>query len=62
MNRSLYMKRRVRFVQDAYTLGQAKVTHIPGTENRADVLTKSLSTELYEKFRALILNVFSKLF
>ena len=55
--RSLYMKRRVRFAQDAVTVGECNVVHIDGTSNRADVLTKPLAAALYKQFRDLILNV-----
>ena len=41
----LYLARRIRFVQDAHLTGDIKLTKVPGTDNRADILTKVLSVK-----------------
>ena len=55
--RSLYMARRIRFVQDAVDRRAARIYAVKGEHNRADILTKLLSTRLFKQFRHMVLNV-----
>ena len=55
--RSLYMKKRVKFVADAQEVGEVKVTKIQSEDNRADILTKVLSGAIFVKMRDLIYNI-----
>ena len=41
--RSPYMKRRVRFIQEAQRLGEVVVTYVQSAANRADIITKPQS-------------------
>ena len=51
------MARRIRFVQDATRRKEAVPYHVPSELNRADILTKVLSTRLFKRMRHLILNI-----
>jgi hypothetical protein len=53
----MYMRKRVKFLQEAERWGEAAITKIRTDDNRADILTKMLSTKLYKKMRDTILNV-----
>ena len=55
--RSLYMKRRGAFVQEAQLMGEIDVVHVPGEDNRADILTKPLPFKVFAKHRDAIMNV-----
>jgi hypothetical protein len=55
--KSMYMKRRNVFVQEAQMNGEIDVVHIPGEDNRADILTKPLAYTLFAKHRDAIMNV-----
>ena len=55
--RSLYMRRRTRFVQDAEQLGAVAVTKIRSALNRADLLTKKLNAKTFKSLRDMMLNV-----
>ena len=55
--RSPYMKRRVRFIQEAQRLGEVVVTYVQLAANRADILTKSVTQKIYDALRDAILNV-----
>ena len=55
--RSPYMKRRTSFVQEAQISGEIDVVHIPGEENRANILTKALAYKIFAKHRDKIMNV-----
>ena len=51
--RSLYLKRRVSFVQEAQAAGSVSVLDIDTSINRADVLTKALKDIFYDMMRML---------
>ena len=51
------MARRIRFVQDATDRKDTKPYHISAEHNRADILTKILSSRLFKQFRHSILNI-----
>ena len=51
------MQKRIKFIQDAERWGETLVSKIRTDDNRADILTKMLSTKLYKKMRDTILNV-----
>ena len=55
--KGMYMRKRVKFLQEAERWGVAAITKIRTDDNRADILTKMLSTKLYKKMRDKILNV-----
>ena len=55
--KGMYMQKRIKFMQDAERWGETLVTKIRTDDNRADILTKMLSTKLYKKMRDKILNV-----
>ena len=55
--RSLYMRRRTRFVQDAEQLGAVAITKIRSALNRADLLTKKLNAKTFKSLRDMMLNV-----
>ena len=55
--RSLYMKRRVKFVQEAQKLGEVLVVYVQSAANRADILTKPVSAKIFDALRDAILNV-----
>ena len=49
--KGVYMRKRVKFLQDAERWGEASITKIRTDDNRADILTKMLSTKLHKKMR-----------
>ena len=53
----LYLKRRKKFIQEAVERGEADVVQIPSEDNKADILTKVLSTKVYRRLRDILLNV-----
>ena len=55
--RSPYMKRRVRFIQEAQRLGEVVVTYVQSAANHADILTKPVTQKIYDALRDAILNV-----
>jgi hypothetical protein len=55
--RSLYMKRRVKFVQEAQKLGEVLVVYVQSAANRADILTKPVSAKIFDALRDAVLNV-----
>ena len=57
--RSLYIKRRITFVQEAQALDleECSVQHIPSEQNRADILTKVLKMPLFGAMRAMLHNL-----
>ena len=55
--RSLYMKRRVSFIEQAQKAGRVRVVYIKSADNRSDILTKALEAKAFSKLRNLILNV-----
>ena len=55
--RSLYMKRRITFVQEAQALEECSVQHIRSEQNRADILTKVLKMPLFGAMRAMLHNL-----
>jgi hypothetical protein len=55
--RSLYMKRRVKFIQEAQRDEEVFVEHVPSELNKADILTKPLSTRPFSRIRDMILNI-----
>jgi hypothetical protein len=44
--KGMYMRKRVKFLQEAERWGEAAITKIRTDDNRADILTKMLSTKL----------------
>ena len=54
---SLYLARRATFMQWLGRDGKVRCKKIDGENNRADVLTKVLTTKVFEKLRHFILNV-----
>ena len=57
--RSLYMKRRITFVQEAQAFDECSVQYIPSAQNRADILTKVLKMPLFGAMRAMLHNITS---
>ena len=55
--RSLYMRRRVEFCLESQAQGHTLVTEIASADNRADLLTKALKTEVFQKLRGVLMNV-----
>ena len=55
--RSMYMRRRVKFVQEAEKLGLTITIKVRTEDNRADILTKMLSSKTYASMRDKIMNV-----
>jgi hypothetical protein len=55
--RSLYMKRRVKFIQEAQRLGEVVVVYVQSAFNRADILTKPVSQKIDDALRDAILDV-----
>jgi hypothetical protein len=55
--RSLYMKRRSAFIQEAQMQGEIDVGHIDTADNRSDILTKALAAKLFKRHRDTIMNV-----
>ena len=55
--RSLYMKRCVKFIQECQRIGEVVVIYVQSVANRADILTKLVSTKVFETRRDVILNV-----
>ena len=55
--RSMYMRRRVKFVQEAEKLGLTITIKVRTEDNRADILTKMLSSKTYARMRDKIMNV-----
>ena len=51
--RALYMKRRVKFVQEAQKLGEVLVVYVQSAANRADILTKPVSAKIFDARRDL---------
>ena len=51
------MRRRVKFVQEAEKLGLTLTIKVRTEENRADILTKMLSSKTYARMRDKIMNV-----
>lgn len=51
------MRRRVRFVQEAEKLGLTITIKVRTEDNRADILTKMLSSKTYARMRDKIMNV-----
>jgi hypothetical protein len=44
--KGMYMRKRVKFLQEAEKWGEAAITKIRTDDNRADILTKMLSTKV----------------
>eukprot|EP00966_Prymnesium_polylepis_P261053 6029983-Prymnesium_polylepis.1 len=55
--RSLYMKRRITFVQEAQALEECSVQHIPSEQNRAHILSEVLKMPLFGAMRAMLHNL-----
>ena len=55
--RSLYMKRRKSFVQEAQLAGETELTGISSANNRADILTKALDPKLFKRMRGWLMAV-----
>ena len=53
----MYMRRRVKFVQEAEKLGLTLTIKVRTEDNRADILTKMLSSKTYARMRDKIMNV-----
>ena len=53
-SRSKHIKIRYHYVQTCVQSGDVEAIHIPSTEQRADILTKSLGKEKFFYFRNLI--------
>ena len=51
------MRRRVKFVQEAEKLGLTLTIKVRTEDNRADILTKMLSSKTYARMRDKIMNV-----
>jgi hypothetical protein len=51
------MRRRVKFVQEAEKLGLTITIKVRTEDNRADILTKMLSSKTYARMRDKIMNV-----
>ena len=51
------MKQRVKFIQECQRIGEVVVVYVQSAANRADILTKPVSTEVFESLRGVILNV-----
>lgn len=54
--RSLYLRRRISFVQEAQMQGEIDVGHIPTADNWADILTKALASKLFARHRNTLMN------
>ena len=52
--RSKHIDIRYHFIRDCVERGEICIKHIPGEEQRADILTKALSTAKFEKIRKLL--------
>ena len=55
--RSLYMKRRVKFIQECQAAGEVIVVYVQSALNRADILTKPVTAKVYAGLRDAILNI-----
>ena len=56
--RSLYMKRRVKFIQECQAAGEVVVVYVQSALNRADILTKPVTAKVYAGLRRdAILNI-----
>jgi hypothetical protein len=54
--RSLYMRRRISFIQEAQIQSEVDVGHMPTDDNRADILTKALAFKIFARHRHTLLN------
>ena len=52
--RSKHIHRRFHFIRECVEKEQVEVEHIPGSEQRADILTKSLGRIKFKEMRDLI--------
>ena len=52
--RSKHIHRRFHFIRECVENDQVEVEHVPGTEQRADILTKSLGRVKFIEMRKLI--------
>lgn len=52
--RSKHIRRRFHFIRECVENEQVEVEHIPGSEQKADILTKSLGSIKFKEMRRLI--------
>ncbi|KAG7559183.1 Integrase catalytic core [Arabidopsis thaliana x Arabidopsis arenosa] len=52
--RSKYIHRRYHFIRECVELGQIEVMHVPGEEQKADILTKALGRIKFSEMREFI--------
>ena len=51
------MKRHVKFIQECQRVGEVVVVYLQSDANSANILTKPVSTKVFETLRDVILNV-----
>jgi len=52
--RSKHIHRRYHFIRECVENGQVEVEHVPGNEQKADILTKPLGRIKFKEMRSLI--------
>lgn len=52
--RSKHINVRYHFIRECLECGEICIKHVSGEEQRADILTKALSTARFEKMRKLL--------
>jgi hypothetical protein len=50
--RTKHIELDIHFVREQVALGRVRVLHVPTTQQFADVMTKGLSTPVFEEFRS----------
>ena len=59
-HRSRHVDRRFFKVRELEAMGIVEVHHVPTADNRADLLTKALPREAFERHRAALMDVHEK--
>ena len=54
--RALYMKRRVKYIQNNQDIGESLVQHVATDLNRADILTKAMGGQPFLRMRDMMMN------
>lgn len=49
--RTKHIELDIHFVREKVAIGEVRVTHVPSTQQLADIFTKGLPTALYTDFR-----------
>jgi hypothetical protein len=52
--RSKHIHRRYHFIRECVETGQIEVEHVPGNEQKADILTKALGRIKFKEMRDLV--------